>query len=351
MYADRLPLIQQLEIARGSKILMFVTGDRPNMEIIIAQDAYDPFVRHLDGLVADREGEKLDCISLYLHTKGGQTLVGWSLVNLLRRYCKALEVIVPYKALSTGTIMCLGADHIVMTKQAMLGPIDPSLAGMPLGPAIPGAAPQARANVSVEEIQGYIDLAKATLGKDADLSTVLLKLTDHVHPLVLGAVFRSRSQIQMLATKLLGHQVRDKEKVKKIVSFLCSDSGSHDYTIHRNEAQEQLGLAIKTPDMPTYRIIKAIYDDIAKELMLHQAYDPDSLLGQQSTHPYTQVRGLIESTTMGSHAFVSRGILARVQHPQTGQPAVQDTRLFDGWTTHAQPQPSPTPSSASGAGG
>src|SRR3546814_9324606 len=50
-------------------------------------------------------------------TKGGNTAAAWRLVNLLRTFCNELEIIVPAKAMSAGTLMCLGADKIVMTKK------------------------------------------------------------------------------------------------------------------------------------------------------------------------------------------------------------------------------------------
>jgi hypothetical protein len=53
------------------------------------------------------------------------------------------------------TLLCLGADSIIMTKQAVLGPIDPSV-HTPLNPQIPGAAHNAKVPVSVESINGFI---------------------------------------------------------------------------------------------------------------------------------------------------------------------------------------------------
>ena len=44
----------------------------------------------------------------------------------------------------------------------------------------------------------------------------------------------------MMAEKLLQNQVTDPEKMKKIIDFLCSESGSHDYTINRREVQERI---------------------------------------------------------------------------------------------------------------
>ncbi len=45
-------------------------------------------------------------------------MAAWSILNLIRMFCDELEIIVPMKAHSAGTMMAIGADKIVMTKQA-----------------------------------------------------------------------------------------------------------------------------------------------------------------------------------------------------------------------------------------
>ncbi|HTK21694.1 MAG TPA: hypothetical protein VL442_19390 [Mucilaginibacter sp.] len=106
--------------------------------------------------------------------------------------------------------------------------------------------------MSVESIQGFFDFAKneLRLNDEENLKEVLLNLAEKVHPLVLGNVYRTRSQIQMVARKLLQKQLGNDQinKIDKIISFLCSDSGSLDYAIYRNEARDELGLAIDKPD-------------------------------------------------------------------------------------------------------
>jgi membrane-bound ClpP family serine protease len=82
-------------------------------------EVLDHFVKHLDAI-----GD-VPKISLLLYTRGGSTLAAWSIVNLVRQFCDQFEVIVPFKAHSAGTLVCLGADSILMTKQATLGPVDP----------------------------------------------------------------------------------------------------------------------------------------------------------------------------------------------------------------------------------
>jgi hypothetical protein len=188
--------------------------------------------------------------------------------------------------------------------------------------------------VSVEEIKGFIELAKGELNLKGqrELGEVLSLLTQHVHPLVLGAVFRTKSQIQMLARRLISHQITDKKKVCSIISFLCSESGSHDYTIHRREARE-LGLKIESPDDSLYKLIKAIYDDVAAELELGTAFDPKTYLGAQPTRDYCFRRALLESLAGGSHFCMTEG---KFEQPQMQTPAglqirINDRRSYEGW--------------------
>jgi hypothetical protein len=51
--------------------------------------------------------------SEFSRVNGGETLAAWRLVNLLRIYCDELEILIPMKALSAGTLICIGADKLV----------------------------------------------------------------------------------------------------------------------------------------------------------------------------------------------------------------------------------------------
>jgi hypothetical protein len=289
------------------------------------------FVNHLDLINNSNK------ISLFLYTQGGNTLAGWRIVNLIHQFCEELEIIIPAKAHSTGTLICLGAHKIIMTKQATLGPIDPSI-NHPLAPQIPDMPGipgiQKTVPVSVEAINGYLEFVKQEIGDNkTNISNIISKLTDLIHPLVLGQVYRSKTQIKMLAERLLKRQFSDKIKIDKVISLLVSESGSHDYTINRKEAKEELGLNIEKPDVILYQKIKLIYDDIYNELELSKSYDPKSYLGTENTKTYAFRRGLIESIEGGSDVFVSEGVLNKMQlqSPVGVQIGVQDNRTFEGW--------------------
>ncbi|KAA6325832.1 hypothetical protein EZS27_024995 [termite gut metagenome] len=341
MLNDRKELYQQIENLQKSKLLVYVTGDRPGFETQIHPEILDYFIDHLDKIGKQQK------ISLFLYTRGGNTLAAWSLVNLIRQFCKDFEVIIPSKAQSAGTLISLGANTIIMTKQATLGPIDPSL-NSPLNPQNPMVPQnsQARIPVSVESIKGYFQFIQNDLkiNNERNLKDILINLSNQVHPLVLGDIYRSRSQIQMLAKKLLSKQIQEEEKIKKIIAFLCSDSGSHDYTIYRKEAKNELGLNIEAPDDNFYSLIKATFNDIKSELELDIPYNPNVLLGANQTADYSCRRSLIESLDFGTHVFVSEGTLVKSiqniqqmpQFPPIQRTIIDDQRKFEGWKTEQQ---------------
>lgn len=328
MKKDRIQYYKNLEAKRASKLLVYITSNRLGLETQIGKDAISFFTNQLDKI-----GD-VQKISLYLLTQGGDTIAAWTIINLIRSFCKELEIIIPSACHSAGTLMCLGAKNIIMTKQATLGPIDPSI-NSPMnpkvdqqnlgGPAIP---------VNVEQIYAYFEMAKqVSKSNDSNsLISLFMDLAKYIHPTVLGAVFRSRSQIRILAERLLKYNSDIKEeKRNEIVNFLCSESGSHDYTINRKEAEE-MGLRIEKPDTETYRIIKDIYDDIELELELSKPYKPMAKIASGNIFNYKYRRGIIETIEGGTDVFVSEGQLIQVQVPQkVGQSMIQDNRIVDEW--------------------
>lgn len=331
MFDGRRKLYKKLEEKQSSRVLVYVTGDRTGLETSIGNDVYDFFVNHLDKI------GPIPKICLYLYTRGGDTLAAWSIINLIKQFADEIEVIVPSKCHSAGTLMSLAARRIIMTKQATLSPVDPNV-NHPLNPPIPGGPPNARIPISVEAIEGYIQLVKEECAFNAehDSNKLIEVLSQYIHPIVLGQVYRTKSQIKMLSRRLLQDQIQDENKKENIVNFLCSESGSHDYTIHRREARDELGLNIQKPDDELYVIIKDIYDDIVNELQLTTAYDPNQILGIDRQKGYSIKRALLESAD-SDNCFVSEGVLNReviqIQPGLAGlaQPVINDQRTFEGW--------------------
>lgn len=266
------------------------------MELDISKDIINFFPDHLDNIT-----KKTKRISLILHTNGGDILAGWTIVNLIRMYCDYLEVIIPSRALSTGTLISLGADNIVMTKQAILGPIDPS---------VTTSYNQKEDNkllpISVEDLDAYFKLAKEVIGDDVNNNDIFLNFSRVVHPLAIGKVKKTKDQIRMLATRLLKIHTSNDETIERITNFLCSDSGSHDYTINRKEAKN-LGLPIEFPDENLYNIIKLLYNDFCSELMLSTPFYSDIESNTNTSDSFIRIKGILETIETGSDKYIYSG--------------------------------------------
>jgi ClpP class serine protease len=323
-YQARQKLFTVIERKRKSKVIAYITGDRAGLSTQISPEIIDIFVDHLDVIGPTKK------ISLILYTNGGDTAAAWRLVNLLQIFCDELEVIVIAKALSAGTLISLGANKIVMTKQAALGPIDPSLNHV-LNPVPPSMPHVGRVPVSVEAVKGYLDAAADYgINGETQRAQIFIDLASKVHPLVLGQIFRTSSQIRLLAKKLLSRQVVDAGKAEKIIDFLCAESGSHDHTINRREAKE-LGLNIETPSIDFYATLKELHASYVQELRLLEPYDPNIILGASNSAEYTLPRAIIETKKSGCHQFISEGTLTKNINETGVVTGISDARRFEGW--------------------
>ncbi len=240
--------------------------------------------------------------------------------------------------MSAGTLISLGADRIVMTKQATLGPIDPTLQH-PLGPVISGASPDSRAGVSVEAVMGYLEAIRACEGDGELEGRALLDLSNKVHPLVLGEIFRSQQQIRSLAQRLLARHIKDDPvRTNRIIEFLCSESGSHDYTINRREATD-LGLTVEKCSENLYELLRQLRNSYSSDLELQAPYDMSAIARAGRSVSYAYTRALIESVEHGAHHFVTEGRLVATELLAPSQPggpavkhtAIDDQRTFEGW--------------------
>ena len=191
-------------------------------------------------------------IDLVLFTGGGDTEAPWRLISLLREFCDTLAVLVPHRALSAGTVLCLGADEIVMTPLSALGPIDPSRTH-PLLPRREGA--KEAEPISVQDMRHamkFIKEAADSGGQDGPpytpdaLAKIFTALFDKIHPLAIGAIEQSYALAKLIGKRCLGTHMTGADAqgdIDRIVDALCDDYKSHAYQISRREARE-IGLKI-----------------------------------------------------------------------------------------------------------
>ncbi len=332
---SRLSLIQDIETARSSRLLVAFWGDRPNLSTIIAPDAHAVFFQHLERM---GKVEKLDVL---LYTTGGHTLAAWGLANLVREYCQRLAVLVPHRALSSGTLFILAADEIVMTRLGQLSPIDPSITS-PLGPMIqlPNQPGQSQAlPVSVEDAIAFIDLATKGIGlkEEKSILAAFERLSSQVHPLALGAVYRSREQIVALADRLLQFHMKDdaqREARERIVNRLTRELGSHDYLIGRTEARTFLKLNVIEVDSTVEQKIIDLFNEYSALLNIQVPYNQEGFLGKDNVSTGNFNRAIVETAGL-SHVFRTTKEVKRVQMQMPGLPmpttGFQERISFEGW--------------------
>jgi len=279
---DKKSLIQQIEQLRNSRVITYLTSDRSGpVNARVAMDIIPVISKQL------RKMGKAKNIDLFLYSTGGDTMVPWRLVSMIREYCDKFSVLVPYKAHSAATMIALGADEIVMSDLSELSPIDPSTANV-FNPQDP-MNPQNKIPISVEDVMAYFDLIKNKFGikNDEDLTKAFVKFTEsnpQIHPLALGNVNRIHNLIRVLAKRLLkSHKTTIKEEeIEKIVDYFTEKLYSHQYFIGRKEAKEDLGLVtVINANETLSKAITDLYEEYAKEMELGKIWNPENELSKE----------------------------------------------------------------------
>jgi len=300
---ERTKLFEQVEALRGSRVIAYVTSDRQGpVNARVAMDII-PIVSARLRAIGRRKR-----IDLVLYSAGGDTMVPWRLVSMIREYCEKFSVLVPYKAHSAATMIALGADEIVMSDMSELSPIDPSTSNF-FNPVDP-KNPEGRIQISVEEVMSYFDLAKNKFGikSDEELTKIFNKFveaTPSIHPLALGNVNRTHNLIKVLAERLLKSHAHPmtKEKIAGIIEQFTEKLYSHQYYIGRKEAREDLGVStIVDADPKLADTLSALYESYNTDMRFTEAWNPEIEIDGRSENKKDYQIAFVESVDK-SHAF------------------------------------------------
>lgn len=302
---ERLALIQKIEKKRSSKVIAYLTGDRPGLQMFIDGQAIPILERHVRA-VSGRRTKKLD---LLIYSRGGDANVPWSLISMMREFLgeRPLGILIPFRAHSAATVIALGADEIVMTKMGELGPIDPTIGSGPHNPRDPNTG--SPLPISVEEARGFMELSDTFGLEGSAIKTEAFKrLIAEVHPLALGAVNRLLSQTENVAEQLLARRKNPlpEDTRKSIVKKFSTEIGSHAHVIRRTEAVE-IGLDNVTAaaDIDLEKELWQLFQEYSDFLDLTSPFlGQDELISKDSDLENWQNLpiGIIESTSL-KHVF------------------------------------------------
>lgn len=294
-------MLRRLEALRATPTVLYFCNDQSPARKQIEES--DTAVLY-DYLRAQGSLERLNVI---LYTGGGDVSVSHNISLLFREFVTHVTVTVLHKACSAGTLLCLGADQIVMDAHACIGPIDAHLHAAGANP--PGSSPV----VSASDIRAFCRMGEAWFGLQSEESRLqmLTLLCKHFFPTALSAFFQADQQVRQIATQLLSYQLPEVEEDARelIVDFLSEGCYVHEHRIGRSTAK-RLGL----------RVVDATAQEADLLHLLWQACNNDSVTGLlQAEH-----RGVVDGLIIGSN-FVALHV--RAQHDQGINPRLAADEL------------------------
>jgi hypothetical protein len=283
----RKELIRKIEEKRGSKVITYVTSDRPGLQVQIMPDVVSILHQHILALGND-ERKKLD---LFIYSRGGQSDVPWTIVSMFREYCEkgSFSVLIPYRAHSAATVIAVGADEIVMSKKGELGPIDITLTNGPYNPTEKNS--NQRLPIPVEDVMGYFSLLDKIDCKRPDEKMKGFELlTNSVHPLALGQVNRLLDETKLVAYRLLSTRAEpfNESDNHEIIKKLSSEAYSHNHAISRTEATKYIGLKqVKSAeDVEISEELWKLYEEYCELFRLEEPFNPEEYLFKNNLEIY-----------------------------------------------------------------
>ena len=117
----RTKLYRKVQSQLGKPIVCYFTSQ---VYPVMIQDSDADMLEAILRSMRLENGFALVCSSL-----GGDGLTAERIINICRSYSGtgSYDIIVPGKAKSAATVICFGAQKIIMSKTSELGPIDPQI--------------------------------------------------------------------------------------------------------------------------------------------------------------------------------------------------------------------------------
>lgn len=308
----RQELIRKIETIRKSRVITYITSDRPGIFSMIDPADIREIFDHLQGIPEDSK------IDLFIYSRGGKTITAWALVNLIREHTKDFNVLVPYKAHSCATAIAIGSNQVVMGRMAELGPVDPTLTAI---------VDNKQMEISTEDLSSYVTFVKEKFGIKREQQTIKAfnQLAENVKPLLLGRAYRSYLKARDDATRLLRLHLDDNEKIEKITNYLLEKLYSHDHIINRREAKDYIGLNVLFAEGDLEKAMWALYLEYENMLSLKEPYKDEKTKGDI---PRIIPATIIESVNMSSKKNIKQFIkeITLPHKDLTAMPVVIDNK-------------------------
>jgi hypothetical protein len=213
-------------------------------------------------------GEKLE---LLLHSGGGHPDIAFKVMKFFRRRFKTVNAIVPLRAKSAATLMCLGADKIYMGELAELGPVDIQLddayehGDKSFSPLDEFKSMEFLRESSIEGMDFYASLMNAQYGVSIKegleaaiplMAELMKPIFGQIDPIKMGGYRRAIAIGEEYAKRMLA--LTGNPKAPEIVQKMVWEYPSHDFCIDFEEARV-LGLPVeRLPEAQDHKISAAL---------------------------------------------------------------------------------------------
>ena len=296
---ERRALISEIERLRGTRLLCYVTSDRSPIGGMIYEDAIRPFYGQL------RELGHVPKVDLFLYSRGGAVEVPWRLAHGLRQAAGEWAVLVPWRANSSATLLCLGADQIVFGRHGELGPIDTSWSWRRVAPPGSGTGPTVSTdNVSIEDVMAYVQFVREhwALSSQTALASALEKLTERIDAVQLGSIYRSKTHIQENARHIIASRNAppDELTLQRIVETLAEQIHAHNHAIALDDARA-LGLPAESAAPEVESLMWRLFEDFEEEMKIMRPIDPTSVVTTTDLYEEEALVVAIESARSADH--------------------------------------------------
>ena len=273
-YEERLEMYAPISSARNRPLIVYVTSCRQNASAQMGSDVISQFAKVLSKISTDKEN-----IDILIVSNGGDPIVSWRIICMLREKFKKISVLLPWAAYSAATLLALGADEIIMHPFSNLGPVDPQLTTQRKIPSQPAGQNIETISFGSEDIRYFLDFVKSDVGisDQAQLQQSFELICKEVGSIPIGAAKRSTQLSLSMSEKLLNLHIKDSSRAKTISETLNRSFYHHGYPVGLKEAKE-IGLPVVAVDKGIEDMIWAVWQDIEKEMECDKPFNPVELV-------------------------------------------------------------------------
>jgi len=206
--------------------------------IVVIDQIFAENMTYLEELLFDCAADKP--LHVLLASPGGDGETAVRIVRSMQARCSGLTVLVPDMAKSAATLLCLGADRILMGPGGDLGPVDPQL-------AIGG-----RSLVSAKEIVEAVAEAERRIKASPETFPLFANLLADVNMLMVEQARSALARSGALVSEALESSgIRTPEQVQELTQLLqaplIADPHSHSAVISA-DAAHGFGLPVEKTD-------------------------------------------------------------------------------------------------------